>query len=109
MKPPVFEYFSTDSVDEVVSLLAQYGGDARVLAGGQSTRPLLNLRLLRPAALVDINRMRGLDVVQARDGGVSVGATVRQRALQHAPLIKERLPMVAEIAPHIGHQQIRSR
>jgi carbon-monoxide dehydrogenase medium subunit len=109
MKPPRFEYFSPDALGEAISLLERYAGDGRVLAGGQSLVPLLNMRLARPAALVDINPIHELGAVRAWDGGVSIGATVRQRALQREPLITDRLPLVVEIAPHIGHQQIRSR
>ncbi len=109
MKPPRFEYFSPRSISEAVSLLEHYAGDAKVLAGGQSLMPLLNMRLARPAALVDINRIEDLGEARPWDGGVSIGATVRQRALQREVLITDRLPIVLEIAPHIGHQQIRSR
>ena len=109
MKPPRFEYFSPHTLGEAVSLLERYAGDGRVLAGGQSLMPLLNMRLARPAALVDINRVAELGAVRPWAGGVSIGATVRQRALQREPLISDRLPIVLEIAPHIGHQQIRSR
>src|SRR5260370_6220377 len=109
MKPPRFEYFSPSSVAEAVSLLERYAGDRKVLAGGQRLMPLLNMRLARPAALVDINRIECLGRAQAWDGGVSVGATVRQRAFLREALITTCLPMVLEIAAHIGHQQIRSR
>jgi aerobic carbon-monoxide dehydrogenase medium subunit len=109
MKPPRFEYYRPDSLGEAVALLERYAGDARILAGGQSLMPLLNMRLARPAALVDINRIEALGGVRGWEGGVSIGATVRQRALQREALITSRLPMVVEIAPHIGHQQIRSR
>jgi aerobic carbon-monoxide dehydrogenase medium subunit len=109
MKPPRFEYFSPETLGEAISLLERYTGDARVLAGGQSLMPLLNMRLARPAALVDINKIAELGAARPWAGGVSIGATVRQRALQREPLITQRLPIVLEIAPHIGHQQIRSR
>src|SRR6266567_175388 len=109
MKPPRFEYFSPRSISEAVSLLEHYAGDAKVLAGGQSLMPLLNMRLARPAALGDINRIEDLGEARPWDGGISIGATVRQRALQREPLITQRLPIVLDIAPHIGHQQIRSR
>jgi CO/xanthine dehydrogenase FAD-binding subunit len=109
MKPPRFEYFAPASLDEAVALLHRYGGEAKVLAGGQSLMPLLNMRLARPAALVDINRVAGLHSLEAWDGGVTIGATIRQRALQREPLITERLPILVEAATHIGHHQIRSR
>jgi aerobic carbon-monoxide dehydrogenase medium subunit len=109
MKPPRFEYFRPDTLDETIGLLSQYAGEAKVLAGGQSLIPLLNMRLARPAALVDINRVVGLQALDPVDGGLRIGATVRQRALQREPLIIARLPVLAEAATYIGHQQIRSR
>lgn len=109
MKPPRFEYFDPRSLEEAVGLLGRFDGEGKVLAGGQSLMPLLNMRLARPAALVDINRVEGLNSTRAWDDGVAIGAAVRQRALLREPLITERLPVVLDIAPHIGHQQIRSR
>jgi carbon-monoxide dehydrogenase medium subunit len=77
VKPPAFEYHAAATIAEAVQLL---GGleDAKILAGGQSLMPLLNFRLARPAHLVDINRVADLDRIYERDGGVAIGATVRQ-------------------------------
>jgi len=109
MKPPRFEYYAPRQLDEAIDVLRRFDGDAKVIAGGQSLMPLLNMRLARPAALVDINRIEGLNELRAWEGGVAVGATVRQRSLQRAPLFTDRLPILTEAAVHIGHQQIRSR
>ncbi|MBI2204186.1 MAG: xanthine dehydrogenase family protein subunit M [Candidatus Rokubacteria bacterium] len=108
MKPAPFAYHDPRSVDEVVDRLAEHGDDAKVLAGGQSLMPMLALRLARPAVIVDLNRVGGLDDVRASDGGVlHLGALVRQRAIERwattpAPLLSAALRMV-------GHVAIRTR
>lgn len=109
MKPPRFEYFCPRSLEEAVGLLEQYGGDGKILAGGQSLMPLLNMRLVRPAALVDINHVENLTRLDAWDGGVAIGAGVRQRALERDAMIRDRFPLLTEAAAFISHQQIRSR
>ncbi len=100
-----FEYVRPSSVADAVAALAAADGDGKVLAGGQSLVPLLALRLARPAVLVDVNRVPGLDAV-GRDGdAVQVGALVR-----HAALAGQTLhPMLAEAARWIGHAAIRTR
>src|SRR5947208_4612973 len=108
MKPPVFEYHAPRSVDEAVALLADLE-DAKVLAGGQSLVPLLNFRLARPAHLVDINGVPELDRVEERDGGVAVGATVRQAAAERHPLLARRCPLLPLALRHVAHQVIRTR
>ncbi len=109
MKPPAFEYHAPRSTEEAVALLARYGDDAKVIAGGQSLMPLLNMRLSRPAALVDLNRIESLDRIARRDGVVEVGALVRQRALEHDAGVRAALPLLAAMAPHIGHPATRNR
>jgi len=110
MKPPRFDYHAPASVDEALALLARHGDGARVLAGGQSLMPMLNFRLARPAHLVDINRVRGLDgIAAAADGGLRLGALVRQRALERSPAVVERSPLIAQAMPFVGHPQIRTR
>ena len=109
MKPAPFELRRAESVDEAVALLREHGDEAKVLAGGQSLVPLLNMRLARPAVLVDVNRVPGLDGIEAANGTVRVGALVRQRALERSPLTPERLPLVAEALPHVGHLVTRNR
>jgi carbon-monoxide dehydrogenase medium subunit len=103
VKPAPFLYRRPESLDEALALLREHGDEAKVLAGGQSLVPLLNMRLARPEVLVDLNRVAGLDHVEA-NGEVRVGALVRQRELERAPL-----PLVAEALPHVGHLVTRNR
>jgi carbon-monoxide dehydrogenase medium subunit len=103
VKPAPFRYERPESVDEALALLREHGDEAKVLAGGQSLVPLLNMRLARPAVIVDLNRAAGLDRIEA-NGSVRVGALVRQRELARAPL-----PLVAEALPHVGHFVTRNR
>jgi carbon-monoxide dehydrogenase medium subunit len=108
VKPPPFEYHAPVTTAETVQLL---GGleDAKILAGGQSLMPLLNFRLARPAHLVDINRLRDLDRVYERDGGVAVGATVRQADAERNPLLAKLCPLVPFALGHVAHAVIRNR
>ena len=91
MKPAPFEYFDPRTVDEAVALLETHGDDAKVLAGGQSLVPMLALRVARPAAVVDVNRVAGLDGLRQNGTTVSIGALVRQRALER--WAAERAPL----------------
>jgi aerobic carbon-monoxide dehydrogenase medium subunit len=109
VKPPRFEYHAPRSVDEAVDLLARYGGDAKVLAGGQSLMPLLNFRLARPAALVDVNRIGELAYVREDDGTLAFGAMTRQRTIEFSPVVARRLPLLGEATRWVGHLPIRSR
>jgi aerobic carbon-monoxide dehydrogenase medium subunit len=109
MKAAPFGYHVPESVDAAVSLLGQFSGEAKVLAGGQSLVPMLALRLSRPEQLVDINRVPELSEVRRDDGTLIVGATTRHVSLMHDPLIAESVPLLAKAAPHIGHFQIRNR
>jgi CO/xanthine dehydrogenase FAD-binding subunit len=109
MKPPPFEYFDPTTIGEAVSVLQQYGDDAKVLAGGQSLMPLLNFRLARPAAVVDINGVSELDYLRKEEGWLAIGALARQRTAELSPLVAESCPMLAEVLPLIGHFQIRNR
>jgi carbon-monoxide dehydrogenase medium subunit/2-furoyl-CoA dehydrogenase FAD binding subunit len=109
VKPPQFEYRRPETLDEALALLREHGDEAKVLAGGQSLVPVLNMRLLRPGLVVDVNRLAGLDRIEAANGDVRVGALVRQRALEESPLTPQRLPLVAEALPHVGHVVTRNR
>ena len=109
MKPAKFDYFAPTTLDETLELLGQHGADAKVLAGGQSLMPMMNLRLVRPAVIVDINRVGGLSGISAANGTVTVGALSRQRDLQGSDVIQSAFPMMTSAIGHIGHFQIRNR
>jgi carbon-monoxide dehydrogenase medium subunit/6-hydroxypseudooxynicotine dehydrogenase subunit alpha len=108
VKPPPFAYARAGSLEEALTLLAEAGPDAKLLAGGQSLVPLLAYRLVRPTHLVDIDAVPGLDRVTVREGSVELGALVR-----HAELGRAALPgasaLLARAAGEIGHVPIRTR
>jgi carbon-monoxide dehydrogenase medium subunit len=109
VKPPSFDYVAPRSLDEAVDVLRQRGEQAKVLAGGQSLVPLLNLRLASPETLVDINHVAELDHVESSNGSVTIGALTRQSALERTALVAERLPLVTEALAFVGHPAIRHR
>src|SRR5437899_2405725 len=96
MKPPPFEYFRPESVTEAIALLAGYRGEAKLLAGGQSLVPLLNFRMLRPAALIDIDRLAELNFIRDAKGGLRIGALTRHHTLEMSPLVARHFPVLAE-------------
>ena len=106
---PAFSYHRPATVEEAVGLLAEYGSDAKVLAGGQSLVPLLALRLSHPEHLVDIGRVAGLDTVEQGPGGFTIGAAVRHADVELNPATAKTNPLVAAAMPHIGHRAIRNR
>jgi len=109
MRPAPFSYFAPDSLDEVLALLAQYGDDARVLAGGQSLIPLMSLRMGRPEVLIDLNRCAELATIERREGHVAYGAMVRQIDAQHSALTMAECPLVAKAVGSAGPIAIRNR
>ena len=110
MKPAAFEYYRPDSVEQALALLAEHGGDAKPLAGGQSLIPTMNFRLAQPAALVDLNGLDALaHITEAADGGLLIGAMTRQRAVERSALVAARAPLLAEALPFVAHPQIRNR
>lgn len=110
MKPAPFEYQAPTSLEAALDLLARHGGDAKVLAGGQSLIPVMNFRLAQPALLIDLNRIPGLDFLRrGADGGLEIGAMTRQRRLERDPLVAEVAPLLAEAIPWVAHPQIRNR
>ncbi|MFQ5699982.1 MAG: FAD binding domain-containing protein [Myxococcota bacterium] len=109
MKPAPFEYADPTSVEAAVALLRERDGEAQVLAGGQSLMPLLNMRLARPALLVDLRRVPGLDTVREADGGLAIGAMATKRQVEELALVAARHPMLRVATRLIGHPQIRNR
>jgi carbon-monoxide dehydrogenase medium subunit len=108
VKPSRLSYHAAETADEAVSLLAELGDDAKVLAGGQSLVPLLNLRLAAPAHLVDITRVRELAEVRRDGGAVEIGAAVRQADVEDDPAVMTACPLLAAALPHIAHREIRN-
>ena len=108
MKASAFEYVQVSSADEAVAQLAELGDEAKVLAGGQSLVPLLNLRLANPAYLVDINRVGELDFI-TNGSGVRVGAVTRHRDVERSELVARANPLLAAGVKLIGHAAIRNR
>ena len=110
MKPAPFRYARPRSLAEALALLADAGSEAKVLAGGQSLVPMLNMRLVRAGVLVDLNGIPGLgDIAAAPDGGLAIGALTRHADLAASPLVRQRAPLLAHAARHVGHQAIRNR
>ncbi|HEY3240223.1 MAG TPA: FAD binding domain-containing protein, partial [Acidimicrobiia bacterium] len=108
MKPPPFRYERPSSLEEALALRQDHGDEARPLAGGQSLVPMLNMRLARPAVLVDLNRLPGLDDIATFDGHLEVGALVRQRELESC---SEAGPIgaLSDALPLVGHVATRNR
>jgi carbon-monoxide dehydrogenase medium subunit len=109
VKAPRFEYHAPRAIEEAVGLLAEHGGEAKVLAGGQSLVPLLAMRLARPAVVVDVNGIPSLDGIEDRGEQVAFGAMVRERDAERSELVGDKLPLMAEALPLIGHVAIRNR
>jgi carbon-monoxide dehydrogenase medium subunit len=109
VKAPRFSYARPQTLDEALRLLSEHGDDARVLAGGQSLMPTLNMRLSQPKLLIDINRIATLSGISIRDGTVRIGALARHVEVMNSPVIARHLPLVAEAMPHIAHVAVRNR
>jgi CO/xanthine dehydrogenase FAD-binding subunit len=108
MKPPPLTYHRPATIDEAVALLGEHGDDAKVIAGGQSLVPLLNLRLAAPEQLIDVMHAPGLRGIAYEDGWVSIGAGVRQAEAEDDPIVQEHLPLLAEALPWVAHREIRN-
>ncbi|MDE0407545.1 MAG: FAD binding domain-containing protein [Alphaproteobacteria bacterium] len=109
MKPAPFDYLRADDEEEALEALAEAGDDARLLAGGQTLMPMLNMRLVEPALIVDISRLAGRAAI-ADDGSIiEVGAAVTQANLEAWPSLSRRAPLLAQALPLLGHVQTRSR
>ena len=109
MKPRPFDYLRPDSVEEAVALLADYGDDARILAGGQSLVPMLNLRIVEAEALIDVSRIAALDAIRDLGNRIEIGAAVTQNKLLAWPQLAQKLPLIAAALPHVGHFQTRNK
>jgi len=109
MKPPRFRYYDAETIDEAVTLLAEHGEGAKVLAGGQSLVPMMSLRLAYPDALVDVNRVSELDYVSRRDGELAIGALTRHATLERSPEVARDCPLLSAAMRWVAHEAIRNR
>jgi aerobic carbon-monoxide dehydrogenase medium subunit len=109
MKPPSFAYHRPGTVPEALAVLAETGHDGKVLAGGQSLVPLLNMRLAAPAHLVDVNWLAELDEVAVDDRAVRVGAIARHARVEADPAAAEAVPLLRQAIGDIAHATIRNR
>src|SRR6266446_4763088 len=110
MKPAPFKYIAASSLAHALALKAEYGDEARFLAGGQSLIPAMNFRLARPSVLIDINGLKDLAGVDQTSGeGIRVGALTRYRDLERDSRFLTSCPLFADALPHIAHPQIRNR
>lgn len=110
MKPAPFKYYVPTTVEEALSHLSEHGGDAKVLAGGQSLVPIMNFRLAQPSVIIDLNRVKELFYIRPENSSsLRIGAMTRQREVERSSLVSERAPLVSETIPYIAHPQIRNR
>jgi CO/xanthine dehydrogenase FAD-binding subunit len=109
MKAAPFEYTRADTLAQACALLAEHGGDAKLIAGGQSLVPMMAMRLARPAWLVDINRLDELKRLAVEGDAMVIGATVRQCTVERDALVRSRLPLLLQALKWVGHVQTRNR
>ena len=109
MKAPKFSYVRADSVDHALELLDKHGEDARILAGGQSLMPTLNMRLSQPEILIDINRLDDMKGISLDGDTVVIGALTRHVEVANSDIVAEHLPLIAEAIPHVAHVAVRNR
>lgn len=108
MKPPPFSYHDPRTVADAVAMLASLD-NAKLLAGGQSLMPMLNMRYVQPDHIVDLNRADGLSYIRERDGALEIGAMTRQRDIEFSDLVRQRCPLMYEAIRQVGHRQTRNR
>ena len=109
MKPAPFVYIAPASLAEALTVMAEHGTEAKLLAGGQSLVPVMNFRLAQPTLIVDINDLAELGAVRRENGVLRLGAMVRQRTLEFDKTVAANLPLLQETMPYIAHPQIRNR
>ena len=109
MKPAPFTYHAATSLEDVFAVLDTHGDDAKILAGGQSLGPMMNMRLAQPAHIVDVNRLPDLDFVREDGGRLEIGALTRHHTVATSERVAERCPVLAAAARTVGHYAIRQR
>jgi len=108
MKPPAFEYHDPQTIDQAVALMASLD-NARLLAGGQSMMPMLNMRFVMPDHLIDLGRVAALSQIEQKPASLRIGAMTRQRDLEYSPVVRARCPLLTEAIQWVGHRQTRNR
>src|SRR5271169_4323192 len=108
MKPPAFSYHDPRTTAEVVGLLTSLD-NAKLLAGGQSLMPMLNMRFVLPDNIIDLNRVDGLSYIREQNGAIEIGAMTRQRDIEFSDVVREHCPLMHEAVRQIGHRQTRNR
>lgn len=108
MKPPPFSYHDPSSVGEVISLLGSLE-NPKLLAGGQSLMPMLNMRYVMPDHVIDLNKVDGLSYITENSGTISIGGMTRQRDLEYSDVIKAKCPLMHDALLQVGHRQTRNR
>src|SRR5258707_5356985 len=106
MKPPPFSYHDPRSIGDAVGLLGRLE-NAKLLAGGQSLMPMLNMRFVLPDHVIDLNRVEGLSFIREADGALEIGGVTRQRDLEFSAVGRARCPLMAEALSPVGHRQTR--
>jgi len=108
MIPHGFDYHDPQTIDEVFALLDRYGDDAKLMAGGQSLLPMMKFRLVSPAHIIDLWRLRLIDAIGEADGEIRIGALATHRSLEESKLLQSRCPILAKSAGSIGDVQVRN-
>jgi carbon-monoxide dehydrogenase medium subunit len=108
MKPPPFSYHDPRTINDAVALLGRLD-NAKLLAGGQSMMPMLNMRFVQPDHIIDLNRVDGLSYIREANGAIEIGAMTRQRDIEFSDLVRQRCPLMHEAIQHVGHRQTRNR
>lgn len=109
MKPSPFEMHRPRTLEAALSLLAQHGDSATLIAGGQSLVPMMNLRMAAPAMLIDLNAVAGLSGIRHEGDALHIGATTRQQSVLESDLVQRHVPLLAAAVRHVGHFSTRSR
>jgi hypothetical protein len=107
--PAQFDYVEATSVADAIRLLAEHGDEAKLLAGGHSLIPLMKLRLVTPATLIDVTHIKELSYIKEDGNNIVIGALTRHRDIEESDLVKKHLPLVAHVAGEVGDPQVRNR
>jgi len=108
MKPPKFQYLRPTTIEEALYFLEKYGEDAKIISGGQSLIPVLNMRLSQPDYLIDVSRIKELNYIKSEGSVITIGALTKHYQVEESNLVYQDCPLLAEGIKHVGHPQIRN-